>query len=111
MLYARCLLYRKVDDTSEITSHDLFTTLGKLNNIVVNVYRLLWKVQKDGKLEFLNCLINVNENRELRTEVYRKPMHNCQYIHFSLNQPLHVKISTIKTLKEEQNLYVGMRNH
>ena len=37
---------------------------------------------KDGNLAFLGCLISINENRELRTEVCRKPTHTGQYIHF-----------------------------
>ena len=36
--------------------------------------------------------------REIITEVYRKPTHTGQYTHFSSKQPLHVKLSTIKTL-------------
>ena len=35
-------------------------------------------------------------------KVYRKPTHTAQYTYFSSNQPLHVKLSTIKTLVKRE---------
>ena len=51
-----------------------------------------------GNLPFLDCIISLNEKREIITKVYRKPTHTGQYTHFPSNQPQHVKLSTIKTL-------------
>ena len=52
----------------------------------------------EENLPFLDCIISLNEKREIITKVYKKPTHTGQYTHFSSNQPLHVKLSTIKTL-------------
>ena len=34
--------------------------------------------------------------------IYRKPTHTAQYTYFSSNEPLHVKLSTIKTLVKRE---------
>ena len=91
------LWYRKVDDTFAITSHDLGETLKKLNDIDENIEFTMEKAS-EGNLPFLDYIISLNEKRETITKVHRKPTHTGQYNHFSSNQPLHVKLSTIKTL-------------
>ena len=94
----KCLssMYKNVDDTFVITSHDLRETLQKLNNIDENIEYSMEKAS-EGNLHFLDCIIILNGKREIITKVYRKPTHTSQYIHLS-NQPRHVKLSTIKTL-------------
>ena len=52
----------------------------------------------EGNLLFLDCIISLNEKREIKTKVYRKPTHTYQYTHVSSNQPLHVKLATIENL-------------
>ena len=52
----------------------------------------------EGNLPFLDCIIGLNEKREIITKVYRKLTHTGQYTHFSSNQPLYVNLSTIKTI-------------
>ena len=52
----------------------------------------------EGNLPFLECIISLNEKREIKTKVYRKPTHTGPYTHFSSNQPLHVKLAKIKNL-------------
>ena len=91
------LWYRKVDDTFAITSHDLGETLKKLNDIDENIEFTMEKASEEN-LPFLDYIISLNEKRETITKVHRKPTHTGQYNHFSSNQPLHVKLSTIKTL-------------
>ena len=97
MLNAPRLWYRKVDDTIAITSHDLWETLQKLNDIDENI-KFTMEMASDGNLPFLDCSISLQEKREIITKVYRKPTHAGQYTHFPSNQPLHVKLSIIKTL-------------
>ena len=96
MLNAPRLWYRKVDYTFAITSHDLEETLQKLNDIDENIEFIMEKASEEN-LPFLDCIISLNEKREI-IKVYRKPTHTGQYTQFSSNQPLHVKLSTIKTL-------------
>ena len=97
IIFIQCLWYKKVDDTFAITSHDLGETLQKLSNIDENIEFSTEKAS-EGNLPFLDCIISLNEKREIITKVYRKPTHTGQYTHFSSNQPLHVKLSTIKSL-------------
>ena len=97
MLNTPRLQYRKVDDTFAVTSHDLGETLQKLNDIDKNIEFTMEKAPR-GNLPFLNCIISLNEKRKIITKVYRKPIHTGQFTSFSSNQPLHVKVSTIKTL-------------
>ena len=52
----------------------------------------------DGEIPFLDCLITKTEGNKLKTKVYKKPTHTGQYTNFYSNQPMHVKLSTIKTL-------------
>ena len=58
----------------------------------------------EGNLPLLDCIVSLNEKREIITKVYRKPTHTGQYTHFSSNQPLHVKLSTIKILVSRAKL-------
>ena len=60
----------------------------------------------EGNLPFLDCIINLNEKREIKTKVYRKPTHTSQYAHLSSNQPLHVKLAPTKNLvKRARSLF------
>ena len=56
---------------------------------------LLWKKHRK---EILDCIISLNEKRQIIKKVYRKSTYTGQYTHFSSNQPLHVKSSSIETL-------------
>ena len=101
MLNTPRLWYRKVDDTFAITSHDLGETLQKLHDINENIEYTLKKAS-EGNLPFLDCIISLNKKREIITKIYRKPSHTGQHTHFSSNQPLHVKLLTIKTSKKSK---------
>ena len=56
------------------------------------------KVQQIISYRFLDCLIKRDNEGRLQTKVYRKKTHTGQYLHYTSNQPEHVKIGTIKTL-------------
>ena len=71
--------------------------MQKLNDIDENKEFTMKKVS-EGNLPFLECIISLNEKRQIITKVYRKPTCTGQFTHFLSNQPLHVKLSTIKTL-------------
>ena len=95
------LWYRKLDDTFAITSHDLGGTLRKLHDNDENIEFTMEKAS-EGNLPFLDYIICLNEKREIITKMYRKPTQIGQHTHFSSNQPLHVKLSTIKTSKKSK---------
>ena len=84
MLNAPRLWYRKVDNTFTITSHDLGQTLQKLNDIDQKIQFAVEKASK-GNLPFLDCIISLNEKREIKTKVFRKPTHKGQYTHSTSN--------------------------
>ena len=84
MLNTPCLWHRKVDDVFAITSHDLGETLQKLNDIDENMEFTIEKTS-EGNLPFLDCIMNLNEKREIITKVYRNTAHMGQYTYFSSN--------------------------
>ena len=97
MLNAPCLQYRNVGKKFAITQHDFEETFQKLNDIDESIEFTMKNISEDN-LSFLDCIISFYERRDIITKVYRKPTHTGQYTKFSPNQPLHVKLSTIKTL-------------
>ena len=68
ILNAPRLWYRKVGDTFAITSHDLGETLQKLNDIDENIEITMEKAS-EGNLPFLECIISLNEKREIITKI------------------------------------------
>ena len=97
MIHAPKLWVRKVDDTFVITKYDKIETLNELNSFN-NKIKFTYESPVDDKLPFLDWLIEINNERKLQTSVYRKKPHTGQYMHYTSNQPEHVKIATIKTL-------------
>ena len=80
--------------------------MQKLNDIDKNIEFSMEKASK-GYLFCVDCIISLNEKTEIITKVYRKPTHSGQYTHFSSNQPLHVKLSTIKALLRRAKFFCG----
>ena len=61
------------------------------------------KIEEDGKLPFLNCLVSRNNN-ELRTTLYRKRTHAGRLLDESSYNPTSQKATTIKTLTRPAQL-------
>ncbi|XP_057305306.1 uncharacterized protein LOC130642235 [Hydractinia symbiolongicarpus] len=97
MLHAPRIWLRKVDDTFTVTKHKTEDTLNELNNIHSKV-KFTAEEEKDDQIPFLDCLIMRKDDNTVKTKVYKKPTHTGQYTNYTSNQPLHVKLSTIKTL-------------
>ena len=97
MLHAPRIWLRKVDDTFTVTKYTTEQTLNELNEIHEKV-KFTAEEEENGKIPFLDCLIVRTNDNKLKTKVYRKATHTGQYINYKSNQPLHVKLSTIKTL-------------
>ncbi|XP_057308242.1 uncharacterized protein LOC130646121 [Hydractinia symbiolongicarpus] len=97
MLHASRIWLRKVDDTFTVTKHKTEDTLNELNNIYSKV-KFTAEEEKDDQIPFLDCLIMRKDDNTVKTKVYKKPTHTGQYTNYTSNQPLHVKLSTIKTL-------------
>ena len=90
--------YRYVDDTwVKIKVDQLVPFFDHINN--VNQYiKFTQEELKDGKLAFLDCLVNIVEDGKLRTSVYRKSTHSDQYLLFESHHPLVHKLGVIRTL-------------
>ena len=97
MIHTPRLWLRKVDDTFVITKYDKRETLDELNKFNCKV-QFTYESTTNNTLPVLDCLIKRDNEGRLQTKVYRKKTHTGQYLHYTSNQPEHVKIGTIKTL-------------
>ena len=61
------------------------------------------EMRENGKLPFLDCLVSCHNN-ELRTTVYRKPMHTDRLLDESSYNPTSHKATTTKTLTRRAQL-------
>ena len=52
----------------------------------------------DGNIDFLDCMVSIDEDGSLATGVYRKPTHTDHYLNFDSNHPLIHKLGVIHTL-------------
>ena len=96
MVHAPKLWLRKVDDTFTITKHEVEDTLEELNAIHPQI-KFTAEKYENGMLPFLDCCV-LKDNNVIKTKVFRKSTHTGQYNNFKSNQPLTVKLATIKTL-------------
>ena len=103
LTHAPRIWLRKVDDTFTITKHKSEDTLAELNGINGKI-KFTAEEETDRKIPFLDCLIERTNEMSLKSKVYKKPTHTGQYINYDSNQPLHVKLSTIKTLVRRAKL-------
>ena len=97
MIHTPRLWLRKVDDTFTISKYNMDPTLKELNQIHPNV-KFTAEEEVNKSIPFLDCKITRTEEKMLKISVFKKKTHTGQYINFNSNQPLPVKLSTIKTL-------------
>ena len=97
MIHTPRLWLRKVDDTFVITKYDKIETLDELNKFNCKV-QFTYESATNNTLPFLDCLIERDNEGRLQIKAYQKKTHTGQYMHYTSNQPEHVKGGTIKTL-------------
>ena len=61
---------------SKLTNSFPFLTINNVNQYI----KFTQEELKDGKLAFLDCLVNIVEDGKLRTSVYRKSTHTDQVL-------------------------------
>ena len=57
------------------------------------------EIQEDNKIAFLDTLIHVQEDKTIKTTIYRKATHTDQYLDFNSNHHIKQKIGIISTFK------------
>ena len=82
-----------ISSTAKFSSEKL-DELNKFNRKVQFTY----ESATNNTLPFLDCLIEIGNEGRLKTKVYQKKTRTGQYIHYTSNQPEHIKLGTIKTL-------------
>ena len=85
-----------ISSTAKFSSEKL-DELNKFNHKVQFTY----ESATNNTLPFLGCLIEIGNEGRLKTKVCQKNTHltrTGQYIHYTSNQPDHIKLGTIKTL-------------
>jgi len=64
------------------------------------------EVEQDGKLPFLDILLERTDSGGLKLCIYRKPPHTDQYLNFSSHHPVAHKLSMVRTLLERRQQLV-----
>ncbi|XP_072042909.1 uncharacterized protein [Amphiura filiformis] len=92
------LWLRYVDDTFVIINrHEQDKFFTHINSISDNI-KFTQEKCTDNKLAFLDCHVQINNERKLTTVVYRKPTHTDHYLQFGSHHPLVHKLGVIRTL-------------
>ena len=90
---------RVVDDTFIIiqrSQKDSF--LQHINAIDDNIHSTCEEAGEDGSISFMDMLITPDEDGRLNTNVYRKPIHTDQYLHWDSHHAIKSKYNVIGTL-------------
>lgn len=90
---------RYVNDTwVKIKTQEVRAFTEHINSVDINM-KFTREDVKDSHLPFLDCDVQVREDRSLRIGVYRKPIHTDQYLLFDSHHPLVHKLGVIRTLQ------------
>ena len=90
--------FRKVDDIFSIidADKDPYSLLQHLNSFHQRLQFTI-ETEQDNRLPFLDVLVT-RQTDKLKTEVYRKPTHTNQYLHWKSNHSSSTKTGIISTL-------------
>ncbi|XP_072041390.1 uncharacterized protein [Amphiura filiformis] len=89
---------RYVDDTFVVLKTDKIQEFtDHINNVDTDI-KFTIEPENNKQLPFLDILITRKEDGNLKVQVYRKPTHTDQYLHFESHHPLQHKFGVVKTL-------------
>ena len=97
-----------VDDILEVIKKGSVEKLTEfLNGLdVTGSIKFTYEVEQDGKLPFLDILLERTDSGGLKLSIYRKPTHTDQYLNFSSHHPVEHKLSVVRTLLERSQQLV-----
>ena len=95
---------RKADNTIMAIHNDRIKSLHTYLNSIHTDVQWTKEIETNGRIAMLDVTIIRNTNGTLDFDVYRKPTHTNQYIHFNSHQPLSHKFSTIHSLTRRAEL-------
>ena len=100
--------FRYVDDILEVIKKGSVEKLTEfLNSLdVTGSIKFTYEVEQDGKLLFLDILLERMDISGLKLCIYRKPTYTDQYLNFSLHHPVKHKLSVVRTLLERSQQLV-----
>ena len=102
---------RYVDDTCCIVKKGTVEELLTHLNSVRPSIRFTVEVEKDGRLPFLDTLLQRRDDGSLDVTVYRKPTHTDRYLDFHSNHPPQVKRGLVKCLFDRaRTITTGQNN-
>ena len=102
---------RYVDDTCCIVKKGTVEELLTHLNSVRPSIRFTVEVEKDGRLPFLDTLLQRRDDGSLDVTVYRKPTHTDRYLDFHSHHPPQVKRGLVKCLFDRaRTITTGQNN-
>ena len=102
---------RYVDDTCCIVKKGTVEELLTHLNSVRPSIRFTVEVEKDGRLPFLDILLQRRDDGSLDVTVYRKPTHTDRYLDFHSHHPPQVKRGLVKCLFDRaRTITTGQNN-
>ena len=99
------LWLRYVDDTFTAVHKDEINTFHEHVNRQNPHIQFTKELKENGKIPFLDCLVNHEENK-VRTTIYRKPTHTDRLLDQSSYNPTSHKAMTIQTLTRRAGLKI-----
>ncbi|KAI8482845.1 hypothetical protein Bbelb_393800 [Branchiostoma belcheri] len=98
--------FRYVDDTwcrlKKRVAADLFDYINQIDDKI----KFTQEPSHENMLPFIDIKTIVEEDGDLRFEVYRKPTHTDQYLAFDSYHPLEHKLAVIKTLFRRADIII-----
>ena len=100
---------RYVDDVLDVIKKDQVKNFtDHLNSIDdTNSIKFTYEEETNGVIPFLDLLINRQPDKTVKIQVYRKPTHTDQYLHFQSHHPIHHKSGVVRTLMDKKDMLVS----